>query len=62
MLSGSKKKELRYAFYFFLKIPSNQTPSSFPQQGPYGDSCPFTGAFFYTSFKFLIKKYNKFSL
>ena len=41
--------------FFLSKSPSKRTPSMLPSRGPYGDSCLFTGPFFYISLKFLIK-------
>ena len=56
MSSGSKKKEHRYAFSFFLlrllKVPANETPPGSPTGALYGESCPFTGSI-YISLKFL---------
>ena len=41
-------------FLFLLEVPVIEPPLG-SRQGEYGESCPFTGPFFYISLKFLIK-------
>jgi hypothetical protein len=48
MSSGSKKKESRYAFSFSLTVPLKKL-LQVPQQGPYGQKCPFTRPFLHLS-------------
>jgi hypothetical protein len=55
MSFGSEKKETKHAFSFSSQKSQYTNLLQVSQQGPYGDSCPFTRPFFYISLKFLIK-------
>jgi hypothetical protein len=55
MSSGSKRKEPRYVFFFFLsKVSVNKPPPGSPT-GPPWRELPIYRAFFYISLIFLIK-------